>query len=74
MVQGHNSPNVPLDVTINSIPYQEHEGREKGAEIKYLRPNIHSNSIYVSSIADDGTVNIWNTELTLFRVAKSDFK
>jgi len=25
-------------------------------------------------LAEDGSVNIWNTELALFRVAKSDFK
>jgi len=50
-----------------------HEGREN-CDIKFLKPNNFMISKYLSSLAEDGTVNIWNTELALFRLAKSDFK
>ena len=88
MLAGKTNPNVPLAVSINSLPYQRHqwnakeevksEGEAKTENkvakkpLKIVRPT-HVNANYVATVGSDGSVNVWNTELALFRVAHSNF-
>eukprot|EP01017_Pseudomicrothorax_dubius_P006493 TRINITY_DN11858_c0_g1_i1.p1 TRINITY_DN11858_c0_g1~~TRINITY_DN11858_c0_g1_i1.p1 ORF type:complete len:268 (-),score=82.21 TRINITY_DN11858_c0_g1_i1:34-837(-) len=69
MLRGLPSPNVPLHVTINSFPAQSHlNARNEPAAILHLARDETSN--FFSTISSDGTVNVWNADLALYRVRR----
>ncbi|KAL4512083.1 hypothetical protein ABPG72_005085 [Tetrahymena utriculariae] len=84
MMKGQACLNVPLYITINNIPFQQHiRVRElkqdyqnlcDSNQIRILRPNRQYTSNYISTVSSDGCVNVWNTEISLLRVFVSDFK
>ncbi|KAL4475099.1 hypothetical protein ABPG74_001795 [Tetrahymena malaccensis] len=84
MMKGQTCLNVPLYITINNIPFQQHIRARKlntesqdlcdSNQIRILRPNRQYTSNYISTVSSDGCVNVWNTEISLLRVFISDFK
>lgn len=76
MVQGKTTGNVPLDVTVNNIPYQEHlfaDSQKKQQPLALLKSSEQFATSYLATLGADGSVNVWNTELALFRVISSFF-
>jgi hypothetical protein len=75
MVRGFTNENVPLHETINNIPYSEHRysNNAKG-EAQNLITVVNGQKPKSTTFATDGSVNVWNTELTLIRVGEADLK
>ena len=69
MVKGFPSWNVPLSRTLNKLPPGVHESEVKITEKK--KPETISGvktvdeSSFLLSVASDGSVNVWNSAVTL---------
>lgn len=68
MIEGLPNPNVPLSITINALPYQEHEGGTI-CEIQTTE-----SSPFISTASDNACINIWNTELGLVKLVSINFR
>ena len=71
MIQGLTSENVPLHVTLNNIPPQQHSSE---AQNKVIDIATNPKTSLVSTISENGEVKIWNTEVALVCMAHSNFR
>jgi len=71
MVEGLPSGNVPLATTLNNIPPSLHS---KNPEEKIKNIATTKDSTLVSTVSNNGEVNIWNAELSLAHLGSSNFR
>lgn len=74
MMNGYPCENVPLYHTINALPYWNHLSDRKCSSVKILGLGQQRKGIYCVTYGDDGSLNLWNTELALFRVFRGNFR
>ena len=73
MLLGEPCSNVPLKVTLKHFPPSNHTSTTgRYEDIKYLL--THKQSSYMLTGSEEGSVNIWNTNLRLFQVGITNFK
>ena len=78
MLRGYPTWNVPRHVTLSSFPPQLHiSSAKKEDEIELPNPILCVESTQFSPLvltcSEDGEINVWNTELRLFRAARLNF-
>ena len=73
MLRGEPCANVPLSVTLRYLPSLKHTNTEaEPQEIVHVEQKADSQ--FVMTASADGSVNVWNTRLRLFRVLATNFK
>ena len=71
MVQGLPSENVPLHVSVNNLPAQEHS---KDLKQKIVNIASHENTSLISTVSQNGEVKVWNTEIALIHMGSTNFR
>lgn len=65
--------NVPLSCTLKYFPALRHTNMDKKPE-EITHVEYKTNNQYILTGSADGSVNIWNTSLRLFKVVSANFK
>jgi hypothetical protein len=73
MLNGLPSPNVELAETVNNLPSSHHLNR-KGKRAAVTKLLSSPDSSIIATCGTTGEVNIWNAELTLFKLKTVDLK
>ena len=74
MVQGYPNPNIPLSVTINSLPPQYHSRNENLSKSKISHVAQSDECPYVATVSNNGDVKLWNTDVGLVCLASDNFR
>ena len=73
MLRGEPCANVPLSVTLRYLPSVRHTNLEMESQ-EITHTEHKSDSQFVMTGSADGSVNVWNARLRLFKVLSTNFK
>ena len=69
-LQGLPSANIPLSTTLNNIPYTTVDTKENSL----VHYDVIEGTPFVTAVSTDGVLTIYNSELALVEVCRSNFK